>query len=307
MGKSKIKSKKLSSPVTPSLRRSARSKPSVTQNSGVNFSVEISDLTSKNQGLVATNNKLTRENDKLMREHEVLTVRHNDLNEYNARLTLEIHGLSENNKALYNKYQENMLGCNKNLKTCITQFEKEEEILKQNIENEKAIQKILVIKIHGIKIDIHNATNKVNDLMNKKGGSGSSKSRDPREGLKTINAQLESANKDLKKDIESLKANIAILNENIAKLELEKNELEKKQWTLNDANTDFARFIGLVQHIQLLEKEYATIQSENEKLQIKIKDLTGKKMDLNKEYVDYYQSTVAHETTVKKRTRRRKG
>ena len=65
----------------------------------------------------------------------------------------------------------------------------------------------------------------MNDLMNKKGGSGSSKSRDPREGLKTINAQLESANKDLKKDIESLKANIAILNENIATLELEKNEL----------------------------------------------------------------------------------
>jgi chromosome segregation ATPase len=200
-----------------------------------------------------------------------------------------------------------MLGCNKNLKTCITQFEKEEEILEQNISNEKAIHDILEKKIRGIKIDIRNATNKVNDLMNKKGGSGSSKSRDPREGLKTINAQLESANKDLKKDIESLKANIAILNENIATLELEKNELKKKQWTLNDANTDFSRFIGLVQHIQLLEKGYEIIQSENnEKLQT-IKDLTGKYRDLNKEYVDYYQSTVADETTVKKRTRRRKG
>ena len=305
MGKSKSgkDTSKPSSPVT-SLRRSTRSKSSVTQNSGVDFSIEIRDLTAKKKGLVATNNKLTRENDKLMREHEVLTVRHNDLNEYNARLTLAIHGLSENNEALYNKYQENMLGCNKNLKTCITQFEKEESTLKQNIENEKAIHSILEKKIHGIKIDIRNATKKVNDLMNKKGGAGSSKSRDPREGLKTINAQLESANKDLKKDFESLKANIAILNENIAKLELEKNELEKKQWTLNDANTDFARFIGLVQHIQLLEKGYEIIQSENEKLQIIIKDLTGKYRDLNKEYVDHYKSTVDHKTTVKKRTRR---
>jgi len=241
-----------------------------------------------------------------MREHEQLTVSHNHLTLAIRDLTLEIHGLTKNNEVLYKKYQENMLGCNNDLKTCITQFEKEEEILEQNIINQKAIQKILVIKIHDIKIDIRKATEKM-DSLNKKGGSGSSKSRDPREGLKTINAQLESANKDLKKDIENLKANIAILNENIAKLELEKNELEKKQWTLNDANTDFSRFIGLVQHIQLLEKGYEIIQSENEKLQIIIKDLTGKKMDLNKEYVDHYKSTVAHETTVKKRTRRRKG
>jgi chromosome segregation ATPase len=226
-----------------------------------------------------------------------LTIAIRDLTENNVLL-------QNNNEVLYKKYKKNILGCNKNLNTCITQFEEEENILKQNIKNEYKKKITLLETLYEIQNKIETVKNKI-DLLNKKGGTKSYNQIDQLEGLNDSISQLKLANTNLKKDVEILKANIETLEVEKSKLEVEKSELEENQKTIKDANTEYAFFIQLVNNIQLLEKEYYIIQSVNKKLQIIIQDLNDKYRDLNKEYANHYKyaNTNNNNTTVKKQHR----
>jgi predicted nuclease with TOPRIM domain len=165
MGKSKSNTN--ISPVVTTVRKSTRSKHTLTQQSEVDFTVEIQELTTKNKTLTQTNTKLKNEKNKLVSEHAKLTITYNDL-------TVAIYTSSENNvllhnnnEVLYKKYYENRLGCNKSLKKCITQFEKEQNIFIEKINVEKQEKLQYIHKIAMIKTMIASAKNKLTLYLNK--------------------------------------------------------------------------------------------------------------------------------------------
>ena len=259
--KNKVNPQNPSPPAT-TLRRSTRSKPTTNSKGDVDFTVEMQDLATSNKTLIQTNTKFKNTKHKLLVEHEELTMTKNELNIAILSLTENNALINENNVSLYEKYSENMLGCNKDLKNCITQFKKQQKLVIENIENEKMIYIGFIGKIQNIKVKIDSVKSKLQRLY----PQGGAKSRDPREELQKSNTNLTIENTELKESITTLKATITTLKTTIAKLEVEKKELEERQKTIQDANTDFDSFIQLVNNIQLLEKEYYNIKSKNDKL-----------------------------------------
>jgi chromosome segregation ATPase len=312
MGKSKSNTSKMSKPSSkppssdlpePTVRRSTRKRQVVTPKGDVDFSLEMQELTEKNKKLTKTNHTFTYNKDNLVAQHDKLNMIYNELHAEIQNLNDAIQNSNHNNILLYEKYQENNPGCNKNLKSCITQFKKEQNILIQNIIDEKRKHNKLLDEIQKNKTKINWTKRQLNSIYTR-GGTKSIGQRDPRGELKNTNVRLEFVNKELKNSIEILKKDIETLNENIAKLKVEKTELEEKHKSLEESNTDFASFIQFVYNIQKLEEEYYNIISVNEKLEITIEDLVRENRDLNREYTLYFKSAVKNNTTTTMKIRR---